>query len=104
MKNTFEYRYFLLVNHLSNKMVNMIPLNFAELIKSENEGRYMNSQMTFYFYQLNESLSALMGNDPEWVFEWLDIEELAELSPQQLEDDYNSYCLDDTEFFKLKSR
>lgn len=102
MENTFEYRYFLLVNHLANKMVNMIPLNFAELIKSENEGRYMNKQMTFYFFMLDESLSRLMWNEPEWVFDFLDIEELAKLSPQQLEDDYESYCLDDSEFFKLK--
>ena len=102
MENTFEYRYFLLVNHLANKMVNMIPLNFAELIKSERDGRFMNSQMTFYFYQLDETLSGLMCNEPEWVFDFIDIEELAELSPKQLEDDYNSYCLDDEEFFKLK--
>ena len=102
MKNTFEYRYFLFVNYLANKMVNMTFLNFAELIKSEREGRFMNSQMTSFFYQLDETLSGLMWNEPEWVFDFLDIEELAELSPKQLKDDYNSYCLDDEEFFKLK--
>lgn len=103
MKNSFEYRYFLFVNYLANKMVNMTFLNFAELIKSENEGRFMNSQMTFYFYQIDEVFSELMANDPTWVFDYLEIDELAEITAEQLQDDYNKYCLDDSEFFKLKS-
>jgi hypothetical protein len=102
MKNSFEYRYFLLVNYLANKMVNMTFLNFAELIKSENEGRFMNSQMTFYFYQIDEVFSELMMNDPSWVFDSLEIDELAEITTEQLEEDYNQYCVDDSEFFKLK--
>jgi hypothetical protein len=103
MKNSFEYRYFLFVNYLANKMVNMTFLNFAELIKSENEGRFMNSQMTFYFYQIDEVFSELMMNDPTWVFDYLEIDELAEIPAEQLQDDYNQYCVDDSEFFKLKS-
>jgi hypothetical protein len=103
MKNSFEYRYFLLVNYLANKMVNMTFLNFAELIKSENEGRFMNSQMTFYFYQIDDAFSELMMNDPSWVFDCLEIDELAEIPAEQLEDDYIQYCVDDSEFFKLKS-
>jgi hypothetical protein len=102
MKNSFEYRYFLLVNYLANKMVNMTFLNFAELIKSENEGRFMNSQMTFYFYQIDEAFSELMFNDSGWVFDYLKIDELAEITTEQLEEDYNQYCVDDSEFFKLK--
>ena len=102
MKNTFEYRYFLLLNYLANKMVNVAFLNFAELIKSEGEGRFMNSQMTFYFYQLDESFSELMANDPDWVFDFIDIEELAEIPAKKLEDDYFKYCVNDEEFFNLK--
>ena len=102
MENTFEYRYFLFVNYLANKMVNMVFLNFAELIKSEGEGRFMNKQMTFYFYQLDETLSELMGNYPEWVFEFIELNKLAEIPAEQLEDDYIQYCVDDAEFFNLK--
>jgi hypothetical protein len=102
MKNSFEYRYFLLVNYLANKMVNMTFLNFAELIKSEDEGRFMNSQMTFYFYQIDEAFSELMMNDPSWVFDYLEIDELAEIPAEQLQEDYKKYCVDDSEFFKLK--
>jgi hypothetical protein len=78
-------------------------LNFAELIKSEKEGRFMNSQMTFYFYQLDEVFSELIGNDVCWVFEELSLDELAEISTEQLEDDYISYCIDDEEFLKFKT-
>jgi hypothetical protein len=47
-------------------MVNVTFLNFAELIKSEEEGVFMNSQMTFYFHQLDDIFSELMGNDVRW--------------------------------------
>ena len=102
MKNTFEYRYFLFVNYMANRMVNMAFLNFAELIKSEEEGRFMNSQMTFYFYQLDEAFSELIGNDMGWVFEELPVDELAQIPAEQLEDDYIAYCVDNEEFLKFQ--
>ncbi len=102
MENTFDYRYFLLINYLANKMVNVSFQNFAELIKSENEGRFMNSQMTFYFHQLDEVFSELMGNDVGWVFDDLSLDELSKISAEQLEDDYIQYCVDDEEFIKFK--
>jgi hypothetical protein len=102
MENTFSYRYFLLINYLANQMVNVSFLNFAELIKSENEGRFMNSQMTFYFNQLDDVFSELMGNNVGWVFEELSLDELAEIPAEQLEDDYITYCVDDEEFLKFK--
>jgi len=102
MKNTYEYRYFLFINYLANQILNMKFQNFAELIKSENEGRYMNSQMTSYFHKLDEVFSELIQNDPEWVFDFLDLDELAEISPETLEDDYIAYCVDEEEFIKFR--
>jgi hypothetical protein len=102
MKNTYEYRYFLFINYLANQMIGMEFQNFAELIKSENEGRYMNSQMTSNFYKLDEVFSELIQNDPEWVFDFLDLDELAEISPDTLEDDYIAYCVDEEEFIQFR--
>lgn len=102
MENTYAYRYFLFINYLANNMVGMTFLNFAELIKSENEGRFMNKQMTSYFYKLDEIFSELIANDPEWVFDELDLDELALIPAEQLEDDYISYCVDNEEFLKFK--
>lgn len=102
MKNSYEYRYFLFINYLANKTVGMIFLNFAELIKSQNEGRYMNSQMTSYFYALDEVFSELIQNDPEWIFNVLDLNELALITAEQLKDDYITYCVDEEGFIKFK--
>lgn len=102
MKNTYSYRYFLFINYLANKMVNVSFLNFAELIKSENEGRFMNKQMTFYFHQLDMLFSELIQNDEGWIFDELDLDELAEIPAEQLEDDYIQYCIDNEEFIKFK--
>ena len=102
MKNDFNYRYFLFLNYLSNRTIGMVFLNFAELIKSEREGRYMNSQMTKYFFMFDEVFSDLMGNDREWIFDELDIDELAEIPAEQLKNDYITYCVDEEEFIKFK--
>jgi len=59
----------------------------------EEGGRYMNSQMTHYFHNINNSLSELMGNDDSMMWEELGIEEVAKLSPEQIEKDYTEYCL-----------
>ena len=102
MENNFYYRYFLFINYSANRMVNVTFLNFAELIKSEEEGRFMNSQMTFYFHQLDDIFSELMGNDVGWVFDELSLDELAEIPAEQLEDDYIKYCIDEEGFIKFK--
>jgi hypothetical protein len=102
MKNDFNYRYFLFLNYLSNRTIGMVFLNFAELIKSEREGRYMNSQMTSYFFMFDEVFSDLIGNDTLWIFDELDLNELAEIPAEQLKNDYITYCVDEEEFIKFK--
>ena len=92
MENSFWYRYFLICNQLSNKILGMQPQNFALLIVEENGGRFMNSQMTRYFYNIDEYFSELMSSNEGAVFEELDIDVLAELSVAQIEEDFDNYC------------
>lgn len=92
MKNTFWYRYFLVCNQLANKMMGHLPQNFALLIIEENLGRYGNEQMTQYFKLADEFLSDMMANDRMMMFEELDIDELAELSIEQIEQDFEQFC------------
>ncbi len=68
-----------------------LPQNFAQLMVEENLGRFMNSQMTFYFKQINRTLSEILGNDEEMMWEELDMDEVAELSVEQIQKDYNEY-------------
>lgn len=93
MKDNFAYKYFLLINHLANKMNNHIYLNFALLIYEEDNGKYMNSQMTFFFYRADELFSDILANNSEWFWDELDIEEIAKIPPSQLESDYNKLIL-----------
>lgn len=88
MKELFAYKYFLLLNHIANKMNNHVYLNFAELIQQENNGRIMNSQMTFFFYQADEIFSDILGNYPEWVWNELNMDEVAIIDASELEKDY----------------
>lgn len=92
MKNSYWYRYFLVCNQMANKILNMQPQNFALLILEENNGRFMNSQMTRFFHNINESLSELLANDDTLMFDELDMDELAELSVEQIEEDFENYC------------
>lgn len=92
MKNTFWYRYFLVCNQLANKMMGHLPQNFALLIVEENLGRYGNEQMTQYFKLADEFLADMMANDPMIVFDELDIDELAELSIEQIQNDFEKFC------------
>lgn len=92
MKNTFWYRYFLVCNQLANKVMGHQPQNFASLILEEDNGRFMNSQMTCYFRVIDEFFSEMLANDTWQVFDELDMEELAELSVEQIEKDFNEYC------------
>ena len=93
MKNTEIYRYFLVCNKLANDILGMQPQNFAQLIVEENLGRFMNSQMTRIFNQVNYTLSEIIANDESILWEELDIDEVAEISVEQLEEDYNNYVL-----------
>lgn len=68
-----------------------LPQNFALLMVEEGLGRYMNSQMTHYFKSINRTLSEILGNDEEMMWEELDMDELAELSIEQIDEDYKNY-------------
>ena len=92
MDNTYWYRYFLLCNHLANKMLGHKYQNFAKLILDEDKGRFMNSQMTVYFHQADVFFSELLNNDEGMIFDELSINELAEITPEQLQKDYDNYC------------
>ena len=92
MKNNFWYRYFLVINQLSNAVLGLEYQNFAKLILEEHNGRFGNKQMTKYFISLDLQYSDLMSNDSLIVFDELDIEELANISEDQLEKDFENYC------------
>lgn len=89
MKDNIAYKFFLLVNHLSNKVNNHVYLNFAQLILEQESGRYMNSQMTFYYYKIQQVIiEDILGNDENWIWEELDMEEVAKIDTNQLQEDY----------------
>jgi hypothetical protein len=92
MKNNFWYRYFLVINQLSNAVLGFQFQNFAKLILEEENGRFGNEQMTKYFKALDLQYSDLMSNDAWMVFDELDIEELADISEEQLKEDFENYC------------
>lgn len=92
MENSYWYRYFLLCNHLANRMMCHQYQNFAELILDESKGRFMNSQMTFYFHQADVFFSELLNNNEGMMFDELSLEDLAEITPEQLLKDYDNYC------------
>jgi len=54
----------------------------------------MNSQMSRYFYEIDEFLSEMFANDTLQVFDELDMDELAELSMEQIKKDFEAYCLE----------
>lgn len=92
MENSYWYRYFLICNQLANKIMGHQPQNFASLIIEEDNGRFMNSQMTRYFYDIDYFFSQMMSNDSGMVFDELGIEELSKLSPEQIQHDFEKYC------------
>lgn len=73
-------------------MLGHLTQNFALLIIEENMGRYMNNQMTVYFKQADRSICDLIGNDEGFMWNELDMDEIAELSIEQIEEDYENYC------------
>ena len=92
MENSYHYRHFLICNKLANRMNGHKDLNFAQLVVDEENGRFMNSQMTKYFYMADRTISELIGNDEWFMFEELDINEVAKLSVEEIEEDYFKYC------------
>lgn len=102
IKNTFWFRHFLICNRLAQ--VNCISggegANFAKYIyEEENEGRVFNSQMTRYFWFADEVISDIHLDESRSVFEMIGeeqdiyLEQLAELTAEQLEDYYEQYVI-----------
>lgn len=90
-KNDFisdAYKYFLWLNNLSNTVLGVQYQNFAKLIEEENNGRYMNSQMTKYFHALDESIADAQSNDAMWFESFFDMSELALIPASELKEDY----------------
>ncbi len=92
MENGFWYRYFLVCNQMANKIMGHQPQNFALLMVEEGNGRIMNSQMTCHFENVDEFFSDLMSNDSGIVFDELGLDNLAELSVEQIQEDFENYC------------
>lgn len=93
MENTHWNRIFLICNHLANEVQpGIVYQNFAKLMVDEEEGRVFNSQMTFYFKKLVDNITDLTCDDRDMIYSDLEIEELAELSPQELLDYYHAFC------------
>jgi hypothetical protein len=68
------------------------PQNFALLLIEEQNGRFMNSQMTRYFEIADMTLCDMLGNDEGFMWDELDMDVIAELSIEEIESDYNEYC------------
>lgn len=92
LKDLFAYRHFLIRNHMANNMVGHIYMNFAKLLIEQQDGQFMNSQMTGYFVRLDEILSELTSDYAEWIWENLDMNEIAEIDPEDLQSDFERYC------------
>ena len=92
MENTFHYRFFLICNELANSMQSIQPQNYAELILRENEGQYMNSQMTCYFHNAEDFLSNLIGNYVGFMWDELDMYTVAQLPYEKIKEDFDKYC------------
>lgn len=93
MENTYWFRWFLICSALANKVLALQPLNFAKLIIEEEKGAWGNEQMTRHFHRINESLSEIMANDDDILWEELDIEEVAKLSVEEIQKYHEEYCI-----------
>jgi len=92
LNDLFAYRHFLIRNHLANNMVGHIYQNFARLLIDQEGGQIFNSQMTSYFTRLDEVISEMTSDDADWIWDYLDMEEVAEITPDELEADFEKYC------------
>jgi len=73
-------------------MMGHLPQNHAKLMVEEDNGRFGNAQMTQYYKKADFVISRLVGNYEGWIWEEMDMEEIAELSIEQIEEDYENYC------------
>lgn len=92
MQNDSLYRHFLICNTLANAMMGHLPQNHAKLMVEEDNGRFGNAQMTWYFKKADIVISNLIGYPEGWIWDELDMDEVAELSIEQIEEDYQNYC------------
>lgn len=103
MENTYWFRYFLIINDIANNILQFEPQNFAKLIVDEGNGVYANSQMTNIFYRVNESLCKVFANEEDMIFEENDINELAKLTIEQLNEYYNKFVDSQIELKLIKN-
>jgi len=73
-------------------MMGHLPQNHAKLMVEEDNGRFGNAQMTQYYKKADIVISRLIGCYEGWIWDNLDMEEIAELSIEQIEEDYENYC------------
>lgn len=73
-------------------MMGHLPQNHAKLMVEEDNGRFGNAQMTQYFKKADIIISNLIGYPEGWIWDELDMDEVAELSIEQIEEDYENYC------------
>lgn len=79
-----------------------LPQNHAKLMVEEDNGRFGNAQMTQYFKKADVVISNLIGYPEGWIWDELDMDEVAELSIEQIEEDYNNYCNEKLSIIKFE--
>ena len=87
----YALQYFLAINKIASDIVGHMPLNFAELILEEEQGRWANRQMTKHYYLILENMGRMFdfsSSDMELEFVY---EELAKLTKKELDSLYNKY-------------
>ncbi len=83
-------------------MMGHLPQNHAKLMVEEDNGRFGNAQMTQYFKKADVVISNLIGYPEGWIWDELDMDEVAELSIEQIEEDYNNYCNEKLSIIKFE--
>lgn len=102
MENSFEYRIFLMCNNLANRILNLKYQNFAELIIEEQEqGRYANRQMTYIFDRCLNEIADIIANEHDFIWDVLDMKEVAKIPAETLLEDYSEYCLGNENFLSF---
>ena len=61
-------------------MMGHLPQNHAKLMVEEDNGRFGNAQMTQYYKKADTVISRLIGNYEGWIWDNLDMEEIADIS------------------------
>lgn len=92
MENNSYYRHFLICNKLANEMITCQQQNFAKLLIEEREGKIFNYQMTWYFKKDDFIISRITDRVENYIWDSLSIEEIAKLSIEEIESDYDKFC------------